>query len=255
MKIFGAYTAVIGCGAARFADALGAHCHDVVLLPPCRTLDARVAPHPDMLLARLGDTLIAAEEYAAQPDAEQALSRIVSQTRCTLSLSAHPLGKRYPDDVGYNILTVGGYVYGLACRLSPHVRAKAAELGLRLHSVRQGYAGCSALVCGTLVLSADPSILFASARDGAEVFPLSPSGVSLDGYSCGFIGGASGFAENTAVFFGDVSLHPSAPALLRELEHRGISVLSLGTEPLADFGGICLLKNRTSGCISGNAVV
>ena len=45
MKIWGEYLALISADAAGYADALAAHCADVILLPPCSAADRRYADH------------------------------------------------------------------------------------------------------------------------------------------------------------------------------------------------------------------
>lgn len=248
MKPLGAYTAVIGEGAALYADALAALCAGVILLPPCASLDPRVASHPDMLLALPGERCIVPAQYAAQPCASRALAALEHAAGARIESSPYPIGGSYPADIGYNVLLCGDILCGLLPHVSPDVLRAARETGLRTVSVKQGYAGCSTLVCGELAVTADPSVRAALAQEGVPVFSLPPGGVSLAGYSCGFIGGASGYAADTAVFFGDPALHPRGAALCAELERRNIAVYALSGAPLCDFGGIRFIKNRADGC-------
>ena len=114
----------------------------------------------------------------------------------------------------------------------------AEEIGIATADVAQGYAGCSALACGDLLLTADPSIKEAVTDRGGEVLSLSPGGIDLPGYDTGFIGGAGGYVDGHAVFFGDVHRHPDGNRIADALAIRGIVCHCLGDGPLTDFGGI-----------------
>ncbi len=237
MKIRDEYLALISGDAAGYADALAAHCADVILLPPCSTADRRIAAHPDTLFAQIGDTLITSPAYADEmrDTAEMLCRRMAGR----LILSDTPIGRRYPADVPYNIFVHRQRLYGLTARLSPDVLLEAQQQGIMLRPVRQGYAGCAALSCGDTVITADPSVRNAVAADGADVVFAADERISLEGFGCGFIGGAGGVCGNTVYFFGT----PSA-ALRNELANREISVISLADSPLADFGGIRFVRLR-----------
>lgn len=255
MKPLGAYTAVIGAGAASYADALSALCADVILLPPCASLDPRVASHPDMLFTQIGARCIVPASYAAQPDAAKALARLEAAAQVRVEVSPHPLGRAYPGDIGYNVLVCGGALFGLLPHVAPEILRAARAAGLRPVTVRQGYAGCSTLVCGDLAVTADPSLRAALHAEGVPVFSLPSGGIALAGYGCGFIGGASGYAAGAAVFFGDPAQYTAGEALCAELARRGIAVYALRRAPLADFGGIRFVKNRADGCIEHSCVL
>ncbi len=244
------YIAVIGEDAAPFADTLAHHFADVVLLPPFPLLDRRIASHPDTLLARVWETIIVSESYAAHAPFE--ISRIADcvPVRFGKTTPRSP----YPGDVSYNVFSHGGRLYARTDTLDATVIDCAKEQGIAVHPVRQGYAGCSALSLADCALTADPSLAEALRADGAEVVRLTPGGIALPGYDCGFIGGASGYCARTAIFFGDVETHPDG-ALIREiLDANGIAALSLGTEVLTDFGGIFTIPRKNT-CKSAQSVL
>jgi len=234
------HIAVIGAGAAAFADALARHFADVLILPPHPSLDPRTASHPDMLFARVGDVLVTDPVYAEA--AAEVIGRIGA--RIPVLPGVTELAEPYPHDAAYNILTHSRVLYARRDALDPLTARLAAERGFALHSVRQGYAGCSALSCGDLVLTTDPSLAAALTADGAEVLRLSPGGILLPGYDCGFIGGASGFCGDTAIFFGDPAAHPDGARILDALEKRGVGILPLGAGMLCDFGGILCIPEK-----------
>ncbi len=242
--------AVIGEGAAHFADALASYFADVVLLPPFSPLDARIASHPDTLFARVGDVLVVSEAYADH--APQAVERIAAHARVCFGKTVPR--SPYPHDVAYNVFSHGGRLYGRTDAWDAAVLAAATEQGMPVRAVRQGYAGCCALSCGDFVLTADPSLADALTADGASVLCLTAGGIRLSGYDCGFIGGAGGFCARTAIFFGNIDTHPDGRAMRETFEKAQIDVLSLGTDILCDFGGIFTIPTQ-KGCKRSAAVL
>ena len=236
------HIAVIGAGAAHFADALAKHFADVVVLPPFDLLDGRIASHPDTLLAKVGKTVIVSEAYAAHASRE--ISRIAAHAPVRLgkTIPRSP----YPQDVAYNEFQHGGLLYARTDTLDGAVTDAAEAQGLPLRHIRQGYAGCSALSCEDVVLTADSSIAFALEADGAAVVRLTPGGIRLPGYDYGFIGGAAGYCAHTAVFFGKLDRHPDGIRIRTALELYGIRAISLGTESLTDYGGILTVPVKTT---------
>ncbi len=246
------YVAVIGAGAAHFADTLGRYFADVIVLPPYSRLDPRVASHPDMLLARIGDTIVLPRAYTEE--AMDAVNAIAAHVR--VRLGDTPLVRTYPKDVSYNVLAHNGRVYCRADVVDATVAAEATAQGFTVRGVHQGYAGCSALSCGEVVLTADPSMRDALLPDGADVLFLQSGGIRLPGYDYGFIGGASGFAGNTAIFFGDPETHPDGGRIMESLSRREIECLPLSEDCLTDYGGIvCILKKMDQACYRDGIVL
>ena len=232
------YIAVIGQGAPSYRDALADLCGDVLILPPARGMDPRVASHPDMLLMSLGRDVVIPASYGNREDVYPILDVLRSRCGVRLILSERSPGDTYPHDVVCNALLFDGRLYGKLSALAPEILHLAADSGIETVEVAQGYAGCSALACGDLLLTADPSIRKAAGDRGGNVLFLSPGGIDLPGYDTGFIGGAGGYADGHAVFFGDVHRHPDGERIAQTLADRGIVCHCLGDGPLTDFGGI-----------------
>ena len=213
----------------------------MILLPAFPLLPVPTASHPDMLLARVGNAVVMPEQYAARfPGAAEVLSSL-----CNLCLGVSVPRSPYPGDVAYNVFFHGGRLYCRTDVLDGTAAAAAAEQGISLCHVRQGYAGCCALSCGDFVMTADPSLQKALMAAGASVVPLRPGGIRLPGYDCGFIGGASGYCAGTAIFFGDPETHPDAALIRRTLDAKEIDCLALSGDTLTDFGGIICFPEKT----------
>ena len=232
------YVAVIGQGGAAYRNALAALCADVLLLPPAEGMDPRVASHPDMLMTVWGQDVVMPASYAARADVRPILDTLCRRCGVRVITTEISPGSVYPHDVVCNSLLFGGDLYGKLTALAPEIRQLAVRDGRKAVDVAQGYAGCSALACGDVLLTADPSIRDAVCACGGDVLFLSPGGIRLPGYDTGFIGGAGGYADGHAVFFGDVRRHPDGDRITQALSARGIVCHCLGERELTDFGGI-----------------
>ena len=232
------WIAVIGQGAASYRDALAALCAEVLLLPPAEEMDPRVAFHPDMLMMAIGRDVAVPAFYASRADVRPILNTLRHRCGIRVMTTEKIPGDSYPHDVVCNALMYGGKLYGKLSALAPEILRLADADGIEAVDVAQGYAGCSALACRDILLTADPSIRSAISERGGNVLLLSPGGIDLPGYDTGFIGGAGGCADGHAVFFGDVRRHPDGERIAQALSARGIVCHCLGDGNLTDFGGI-----------------
>ena len=62
--------------------------------------------------------------------------------------------------------------------------------------------------------------------------------IFLNGFSCGFIGGASGVVDNTILFCGDIRKHKDYNNIKAFANNRGFDLYSLSNNDLYDYGGI-----------------
>lgn len=208
---------------------------DVVLLPPDPCLPAPVSSHPDMLLFTLEDTLVTYRSYYTIAKAQ--LEHILACTGMRLLLTDHPHGNVYPTDVGLNALVCGQTLFGKLDALAPEVLSLAVEKGLTPISVRQGYAGCSGLYTGELLLTADPSLTKAAQARSIPLLPVPDNNIILPGYDHGFIGGCGGVWHDTIYLCGTPTPDQLARYFCSPLL-KGKSLVFLYDGPLFDCGGI-----------------
>lgn len=226
----------VSCAAP--ADALAALrkiCTDVILLPPDPLLPAPAASHADMLLFPIGDTLAVHRLYysIARPEVDAILSR----TGLHLLLTDCPRGAVYPLDVSLNALLCGRFLFGRLDVLAPELLTLAAENGITPVPVKQGYAGCSGLVAGGTIVTADPSLKKGAQACGIPVLTVPDRDILLPGYDHGFFGGCGGVYGNCVVFCGTPDPVAYAP-FYEYAAGAGMDVVCLGTGPLYDCGGI-----------------
>ena len=204
-----------------------------IKLPLFSALQAPVSAHPDMLLFLGKGRLFCHGDYCSI--AENELALIAKITGAELVRTRDAMGKEYPSDVIFNAAAVGDCLICRRDAVSPSI------VGLynddEIINVKQGYAKCSVCVVnGNAIITADPSIVRAAEKKGIDVLSVSPNGVRLDGYDCGFIGGASGADDENVYFCGNIDLHPDGEIIKDFCRKHGKSAVSLSDEPLYDYG-------------------
>ena len=206
-----------------------------VSLPPFSALDVRVASHPDMLILPIGERLFVHKNY--YEEAREAVDIIIGHTSLHLTLTDDRVGDLYPHDVPLNLIVSGNRIIGRQDTMSKSVAAYAEREALTVVNVKQGYAKCSTVVLGDKALiTADPAIEKAARDLSLDVLRITPGHVSLRGYDCGFIGGASGVFHDTVFFCGNILSHPDGKTIVDFCSKHGFQVVSLSEEPLYDVG-------------------
>ena len=213
--------------------ALSGYADRVIYLPPHPNLAPPVASHADMILCLLDETVFFDKIYKeAHPEIARELEDSGLEIRYV-----SPLGKSYPEDVKLNVLVGEGFAAGYAKAVGQSLVSEVERSGREFLPVKQGYAACSCLLANGVLISADDGILRAASRF-ADTVKISPGGISLPPYDAGFIGGASGFDGERAVFFGDLASHPEGEEIFSSLTSHGVAAAALISGVLSDFGGI-----------------
>ena len=146
------------------------------------------------------------------------------------------LGNIYPNDCIFNCAQVGNMlVYG-----NDYIAKHYGHLYEKLVHVKQGYVKCSLIILSDkAVITSDPSIFKMLSKDkNLDVLKITNDGIGLNGYNCGFIGGASGVLDKTIVFTGCIKNHRDYHDIKAFSTNYGINLYSLAKAPLYDYGGI-----------------
>ncbi len=204
-------------------------------LPSCPDLDGPVSCHPDMLLFKHSDTVVTTKEYYGI--ARELFDAIKNEVKISLTEEKHE--KKYPGDILLNALYHGGKLYGYKKFLSRKLLQKFAE---NVVDVKQGYAHCSCCKVGDGVITSDPSLSLALRNNGVDVLTVTPGHITLPGYDCGFIGGASFEDESNVYFFGNLALHPDCKSITEFCKNHGKNAVSLSSEPLYDCGSAVIIE-------------
>lgn len=208
---------------------------DVFHLPPDAAIASPVSTHPDMIISLIGVTAVIPAAYGEE---NNGLCEFLNGAGYDVVLSSAARSEKYPSDVGLNCAVGAGFVICRASSTDKAVLCAAQKLGYDVINVKQGYAGCSCIVCENAVITGDAGIYDSVIKSGREAFLVPNDGIVLPGYNTGFIGGCGGFCDGVLYFTGDVDLLP-AGALIRDFaERHKYDVVSLSSAAPIDLGGI-----------------
>ncbi|MBO4355371.1 MAG: hypothetical protein J5850_00765 [Clostridia bacterium] len=204
---------------------------DVRYLRPYERLDTPVASHADMLIERIDDSLITYKEYYDNnPDVFCGTEDIF------LLENVNPV-KEYPGDIALNFLFTGKHLVGKADVISKKTSETAADKGIPVINVRQGYSRCSTLFADNCAVTSDKGISEALKSLGTDTLLIQSGNIKIDKYGYGFIGGASFVYENRVFFFGNPAYHPDGERIIEFLSLHGKETVILSDEILNDSGG------------------
>lgn len=208
----------------------------VFSLPSDREIAPPVSAHPDMLLCKIGDRLILPRSYY---EANKALiNQIAELADCRIVLSSAERGSIYPKDVGMNVAVGKNFIICRTESTAAEIIDAANELGIKIIPVKQGYAGCSCIVCENAVLTSDIGIHRTLTSEGIDSTYVDKSGISLPGYDVGFIGGCGGFYNGVLYFFGSLDSVRCGSKVREFAKSHGFKVRELADGKLTDYGGV-----------------
>ena len=201
-------------------------------------LDAPVSSHADMLICKIENTVFCYKDYYLD---NKSLFEKIENNYKVVTVSKKCF-KDYPNDIGLNVLVIGKSIFSRLDSTAKEILDYAKEKGYKLVNVNQGYSACSTLVINDKsAITSDISIYKALINEGFRALLVSSNDILLKGYNCGFIGGAGGVYNNTAYFFGDISLHCDYSRILSFLEENNCQIKSILSGGVYDFGGIKFL--------------
>ncbi|MBO5313326.1 MAG: hypothetical protein J6B29_05105 [Clostridia bacterium] len=211
---------------------------DVISLPPYEKLDAPVSTHPDMLFFSIGRTVFCYEDYVK----EQGIDKELISAGYNIVYTDSVCHKQYPNDIALNVLQMGNFLFCKRDSMSSQILEYSEQNDMSIINVKQGYTACSTLALDeNHAITADVGIARAIESTGKSVLLIKGDGILLDGYSCGFIGGASFVFGDTVFFFGDITTISDGRKITDYLEQNGYKYKSIFSGRVCDFGGVKLL--------------
>lgn len=149
------------------------------------------------------------------------------------------IGDTYPDDCAYNIARINKTIICNTKYADKLILDYYQKNDYNIINVKQGYSKCNICpISKTSFITEDTGIVNTVKKNTKDVKPylISPGGVKLDGYNCGFIGGASGITlDNTVLFCGNPQKND---LLFKILVKENVKFISLSDAELYDFGTI-----------------
>lgn len=198
----------------------------------CKNVDKAISFHPDVSVLKVGNSLVCAPcvyDYYKEKLAPFGKNCVKGNT----GLDTH-----YPKDCAYNIaITENSAIFKKG--IIDDVAEKMIENeGFSKIYVNQGYAKCSCAVLKNAVITADNSIFEACKAKNIKSLKITEGHVALKPYDYGFLGGATGYFNETMFFFGDICAHPDYLLIEEFLKSENIKIKYIKNFPLTDIGTI-----------------
>lgn len=208
----------------------------VILLPPFDRLQKGVRTHADMLVFYDGKKLLTHRDYYISNKA------LFDSVGVEMITTDEPISDVYPDDVLFNaVLTQERILYSKTDFTSTFIKDKS----FKQVSVKQGYTACSTCrVTDDAFITTDTGLYRAYTEGGIECLLVSKEDIILEGYGCGFIGGATAVDSENVYFFGDAIKHSDYAQMKAFIEKHGKKIVSLGCSKLTDIGGAVIIYNN-----------
>ena len=235
---------IVGSSLPReYLSYLQAAGHAVVILPPDPHLPDPVASHPDMLLFPADQSLITDRTYYTEI-AHKELGLICQHSGLTLHLTDELLASDYPNDIRFNSLHIGKFLFCHPSHTSSAIRDWATHTNHVIIPTKQGYSRCSACPVGDgALITADPSIAAKAKENGLDVCIIRQGHILLPGYSYGFIGGCCGSYQEHLFFCGDLKLHPDGDRIISFVKFHGRIPQTIPNLPLLDVGSMFFIPD------------
>lgn len=189
--------------------------------------------HPDIQLHFVDSNTAVCEPTALayyQSQMPEHIQLIPGKNRCTST---------YPKDIAYNVTRIGKHIFGNLKYTDSMVLHYYKQKSYFLHDVRQGYTKCNTcIVDDAHVITEDIGLHNIFMENKIVSLLISPGEVELEGYPNGFIGGASGKAENRIYFNGNLKKHPQGEIIEGFVRNTGKVPKSLSDNKLRDNGSM-----------------
>lgn len=200
--------------------------------------------HPDIFAMNCGLKTILAPELDLHQMAASApkLRALLKQEQ--LLMGEQTLGQTYPKTCLYNAITFGNFLIGRMASLDPQVIMTAKKSGLTPIDVKQGYSRCNCFTVGDKwLVTSDLGIAKAVKETlqglGVEKHVLfcEPKTIRLNGFSHGFIGGATWQLDpGSRYFYGDIRTLDIWHQLKAVLVKQDMKPIFMQDKPLEDVG-------------------
>ncbi|MBQ7718335.1 MAG: hypothetical protein IJT38_03465 [Clostridia bacterium] len=148
----------------------------------------------------------------------------------------------YPNDAAYNIVRVGSKAYHNTKYTEKTAKAYFEREDVTLIHINQGYAKCLTAVTGeNSIMTSDAGIYNTACAHGTDSLLIEQGYITLDGFSYGFLGGASCLLPDNKFFItGSLKNHPSRHKILSFLEKQELEPVEAVQNPPVDIGSLII---------------
>lgn len=215
---------------------------EIVPIPLCDKVDARVSGHADLTThhLRANDIMVSADTYSGTYNNLKIVCNKFGLQMWNIFTGGSKLRTKYPGDVPLNALRIGQFLFCNTTHTDVRLLRYCEENGIETVHVNQGYARCSVcIVQENAAITADPGLAEAMEQKEIDVLRIHQGYIELPGFEYGFIGGASGkISHDKLCFTGTLKSHPDIYSIERFLDKHGVKLIELTKEACLDIGSI-----------------
>ena len=216
---------------SEIIDELENNYHIKTIVPsPLGTISGMERYHADMSVCHLGEN-----RFVSEKD-NRCMIKTLTEMGADIAYSGEITG-RMPR---LNVCFLKDKVIGRESVADNAILNYCREKDIRFINVSQRYAGCStAVVNENAVITSDESIYKKCIENHIDVLKTDPSGIRLEGYDHGFIGGCCGLISgNILAFSGDIRTYKDHDNIRSFLKNYSVQAVSLAKGELTDIGGL-----------------
>ena len=205
---------------------------------PIETLPPSMMYHADLQICHLGKGV-----FLSAPETYNYYSKELGKFGAKVICGEKSVLGTYGKDCAYNILVIGNYAFHNTDYTPLAAKKYFEENKIKLIHVNQGYTKCASAPVGeNAIITPDPSIKKAAEEIGIDCLGIEWNGVTLQGFSYGFFGGAGGrISKNEFYVYGSIKNHPSKDKITEFLAKHNMNLVEGGSEMLCDFGSLIIL--------------
>lgn len=209
----------------------------------CKFITKQVNTHPDMTFCHMGDKIAVVEK-----ESYTYYKNKIEKYGFKIICGSNALSEAYPNDIAFNCVILNGMLFHKINYTDKQILEEAKKMNLKLINVRQGYTKCSTLIINeTSVITGDPGLYKTYTENGIDCLLISNSGIKLEGFENGFIGGSGGLlSSDKLAFFGNIKLHPQYNEIKAFCDRRGVKIIILGDGEVTDFGSLIPIVEEKS---------
>lgn len=190
-----------------------------------------ISGHPDIFFCKVGDVLL------VSPALPRHYCDLLTQQNVVWKFGTQPNTSTYPGSAIYNaVVTDTVFIHNLKIT-DPSVKEL---IGTRkqIH-VNQGYTRCNLLpLPNNCFITSDKAIYTVLTHEGFDILFVNPTGILLQGFPNGFIGGVCGIKGNDVFFSGSLKAFPEGLKIMDFFATHSLTVIELSDGPLIDGGSI-----------------
>ncbi len=190
-----------------------------------------ICGHPDVFCCKVGDVIV------VSPALPQQYCDLLTQQKIVWKFGTHHNTSSYPGSAIYNaVITETLFIHNL--QITDPTIKKLVGSRKQVH-VNQGYTRCNLLpLPNNCFITSDKGIYGVLMHEGFDILYVDPTGILMEGFPNGFIGGACGVREETVFIAGSLNTYQEGPKMIDFIHHHSLTAVELYDGPLIDGGSI-----------------